>query len=495
MKVLDSRTVQEWEARSIEQATSVAALMEEAIDGLTRWIKHRFPPGRCLALCGKGNNGNDTLWLADRLRELGWHVEICLSHPPEDRSAPEVAPIRRAQESARIWPDFPGDTFSSGPPVLVIDGLLGLGARGAPRSPYDEMIQRVMHKRRSCDRIISIDFPSGVDTDSGSCHDPHVQADFTVAIGAVKSGCLQRAASDAVGRLSAIPISLVAPAPEADSEFFTLGDATLHFPRRFSGTYKNRQGTVSIWAGSAGMAGAAILCSRAALHSGAGLVRLFVPETILPHVMTATPEVMVHPVLTPGGQFNPLLFEAEALLAGPGLGTDESVRSLFSRFSAAVSQPLVLDADALNLCGPGKQELASLPARTVLTPHPGEFARFFPAASGDRIADARQFTSLNPNRTLVLKGPQTIVAQSSHPLSFNGSGNPGLATAGSGDVLAGLTAGLLAGGRDPRDAARLAVFWHGHAADHAVRLHGETSLTAGTVIDFLGAASLDFHRP
>ncbi len=496
MKVLAPDTIQTWEDRTIAAGTDTASLMSQAVHGLYDFITSRFPTGRALVACGKGNNGNDALWLAHEMRKSGWSVTVWLSHPTTERitvpSHPE--PISMASQDAMVFPATPATLFKDSEPLLIIDGILGLGASGAPRGSSATMIEWLMQHRRPQDIALSLDTPSGLDGNTGECFTPSFRADYTVAIGAVKQGCLSEEASSAVGRLSAIPIDLSDPAPASRSDFFTIEQARALFTRRHSSTYKHQQGTVHLWAGSSGMCGAAILASRAALRSGAGLVRLFSSEEVYPHLLTTTPEIMLESI-TLSKKLNKNILKADCLLVGPGMGTDPETAQFFSELIASAEIPLVIDADGLTLCSAGQTSLSSLPGDTILTPHTGEFRRLLPQQSGSRQQDVDLFTSLNPHLILTLKGPNTLVAAADTNLSYNGSGNPGMATAGSGDVLAGLIAGLRARGFSAWDAARLGVFWHGLAGDLAATKSSEDTLTAGDVLEELGTARALISRP
>jgi NAD(P)H-hydrate epimerase len=509
MKILDAPTMQAWEERTINSAdnaeTATISLMRQAVAGLHQAITDRFPAGRCLIACGKGNNGNDALWLAYSLQQSGWQVTTWLTHPQSERTTVNTDPVRKSLENALTFPEKPTSLFTSSTPLLIIDGILGLGAAGAPRGTSAEMISWLMQQRRPQDVCLSIDTPSGLNASSGEIFTPCFQADFTVAIGAVKSGCLNPQAASAVGRLSAIPIALCPPMPQETSEstFFTIENARELLQHRAVDTYKHRQGSVGIWAGSPGMAGAAILASRAALRSGAGLIRLFTHEDLAPQIMASTPEIMVEP-LTLSKKLNVKLLKSDTILVGPGIGTDAATARQLEELISTARNPLVLDADALTLCGadpqlhqdrPTNLTLSSLPPDTILTPHSGEFSRLLPQQSASRYDNAKMFTSLNPKLVLCLKGPNTLIASKAVGLSYNGSGNPGMATAGAGDVLAGLIAGLRARGFSAYDSTCLGAFWHGFAGDLAAINASEDSLSAGDIISMLGAARSLISRP
>ncbi|MEM1156852.1 MAG: NAD(P)H-hydrate dehydratase [Verrucomicrobiota bacterium] len=496
MKILSPQSIQQWETETIQSGVTTEVLMQQAVAGLHEIITERFPAGQALVTCGKGNNGNDALWLADRLKESGWQITVWSTHPLKARadasSLPE--PVLRSLQNALVFPDTPDHFFNRSEPLLIIDGILGLGASGAPRGTLAQVIRWLMQHRRPQDVTLSIDTPSGLDDATGDSHDPCFKADMTLMIGAVKAGCCLEKAASVVGRISAVPIDLNPPGPAADAGFFIRQDARELIRHRQPDTHKHREGAVHIWAGSRSMTGAAILASRAALRSGAGLVRLFTAEDILPYLLSVSPEIMVESI-TLSKKLNPRLLEGSALLAGPGIGLDPATHVLLEQVLEQARCPLIIDADGITHCASEPSLLARLPPGTIMTPHLGEFSRLLPRSYRARDRDARLFTTLNPDLTLVLKGPNTLVAAQPSGLSYNGSGNPGMATAGSGDVLAGLITGLRARGFNAWNAARLGVFWHGLAGDFAAQNGSEDTLTASDQIESLAAARASISRP
>jgi hydroxyethylthiazole kinase-like uncharacterized protein yjeF len=484
MKILPPKSIQDWEQKTIDGGTTVEALMEEAVDGLMDYIRSSFRHRRVLVMAGKGHNGDDSLWLGLLLKKAGKEVEVVLSHPPEERHPPAQSPIPEYASRASVWPDYPPDLFS-GDPLLIIDGLLGLGASGNPREPVSPMIEWVQSGRRACDHLLSVDVPSGLDAANGTAGSPCIQADTTLCLAAIKTGLLPDEAAPYVGRLHAVPISLQAPGPDTTMRYFDRHEAREVIRPLPADSHKHSRGSVAIWAGSPGMAGAAILASRSALRSGAGLVRCFCHPEIYSLIATATPEVMVTPH-QPSEPWPSEALESGALLAGPGIGINPQSQEALGRLISGYSGPLVIDADALRIIARNPGWRTSLPPKTILTPHPGEFRELAPDAPRDRMQAALEWAASAETALLVLKGQRTLIASKEEGLTVNGSGNPGMATAGMGDVLAGIITGLAASGYTPYNAARLGCFWHGAAADQVARSRGEPSLTAGDVISSLG---------
>lgn len=487
MKILSAANARDWEAATLRGDAEEDHLMRIAVEGLFQFIHTRFRQEQVLILAGKGNNGNDALWLGYRLRTEGRAVHSLLSHSPHERVSTGRREIQEMENAGVVWPQHPDALDPLAPPTLIIDGLLGQGVRGNPRGVSAEIIEWTLASVRPCDTICSIDVPSGFDLESGRPGSPCLHAHTTLTIGTAKEEILADAALPAIGRLHGIPIPLKAPGPEAQGDFIDLQFVRQAIRPLSAGTYKHRQGSVAVWAGSPGMAGAAILTCRAALRAGAGLVRCFCHPDIYPLLATATPEVMVES-LPPAEPLPDNALEADAIIAGPGIGLDDLAWNRLHHLIQHRSGPLVLDADALRLLADHPDVLSQLSDETILTPHWGEFRALQPEAPQDRFEAARTWMASRHQACLVLKGPHTFTAQPGSGLTANGSGNPGMASAGMGDVLAGILGGLCASGYPPSLAAPLGVYWHGDAADHAIRESGEPSLIASDVVDALGGA-------
>ncbi|MDR0533416.1 MAG: NAD(P)H-hydrate dehydratase [Verrucomicrobiales bacterium] len=487
MKVVPPSTIQNWEQETLAAGIAVSALMEQAVEGCVQYISEKFPqPGAAIFLCGKGNNGNDGLWLAGRLAELGWDIEVLITETPTERKLVDSPAIRSALSSAQIWPAFHSFHLDHREPALVFDCLLGVGAKGEPSGKTREVLEWWQQQRKPWHVTVSVDTPSGLDGENGTAAACAFQADFTLAIGAVKQGCLQGDGTRYSGRI--VPIALTIYQDDADyfADFFDLSLSRELAHSVSSATHKYKQGDLSIFAGSPGFTGAAVLASRAALRAGAGVVRLFCHPDSHRELASQTPEVMVQPW---DGQTIPAkAASSDAWVIGPGFGTDLAAERKFSLLLRSASRPVLLDADALHLLNTQSQLIPTRKTPIILTPHEGEFQRLRGNPIANRQKDSINWISKYPNTILVLKGPNTLVTEYNHLPSYNGSGNPGLATAGSGDVLSGIIGALLAQGVNAFDAARLGVYWHGFAADAALAIHTEQTLLSGDVIDHLGAA-------
>ncbi|MDD5261198.1 MAG: NAD(P)H-hydrate dehydratase [Methylacidiphilales bacterium] len=492
MKVVSASIMQSWEKRAFSAGATTENLMEIAINGCFEYITRRFPtPGRALFLCGKGHNGNDGLWLAHRMQAGGWQVGILLSEAPEMRKAVDSDAVRKMQSSAKTEIGAHDPWLENTEPALVFDCLIGAGAAGQPEGVSKKILEWWAAARRNWHVTISMDNPSGLNPDTGEAASCAFQADFTFAIGAVKKGCLEKDGPQTSGRLVPIPL----PLPQQDSEtlpdFFDLVSARAMAVGLSATTHKYRRGSVSIFAGSPGFAGAAVLASRAALRAGAGIVRLFSHPECYNQLALATPEIMVRSwdeKLPPESSAS-----SGAWVIGPGFGTDARASAKLKLLLKFAPCPLVLDADALALLAKQPQLLSLPGVPLILTPHEGEFARLACREITDRQAESSAWAQQNKQATLLLKGPNTLISQSGRMPSFNGSGHPGMATAGSGDVLSGMVGSLLSQGYSPFDAARLGAYWHGLAAESALLRQTEQTFSAGDLIEHLGAAWRDIR--
>ena len=489
------------EEAAFARGITAEALMEEAGERIARAIAKFFPrAGKCLVFAGKGHNAGDALVAARWLAEAGWKIETRLVFAEKELSALTSKKLGelRAQESGRgLCAPIPGVApIGAQRPLphsqtIILDGLLGLGAHPPLREPIRSACREI-NSLRARARVIAIDLPSGLDGDTGGADDDCVVADFTITVGCAKSGLVADDAIDFVGRLEVVvlddlrrdelPLVQELAIPES------LGPL---LPRRKYSAYKNQFGRVGLVAGSRGFTGAAVMCSLGALRAGAGLVELFVPEEIYEIVAAAAPsEAMVRPIKS----YADLLQEPiDVWAVGPGLGQARAEEILALMRDA--QQPMVIDADGLNILSGKIATLQEARGPRLLTPHPGEMKRLFPAGKMSRAEMATKFCAEHA-ATLLLKGSRTIVAEAGRPLSYNTTGNPGMATGGMGDVLTGVCAGLLGQKLSPHDAARLGAWLCGRAAELAIfnGTASEESLLPRDVLDHLGAAFCDLRE-
>lgn len=485
-----SHLVSAAQMRAAEQAAfargvTAETLMDAAAAGIARIVSQFFPrPGRCIVFAGKGNNAGDAFAAAALLRERGWSIDLRLAF-----SEGELSDLAR-KKFADVMAGGVGPGSPPASPAIILDGLLGLGAKPPLREPVRAACREINQLRRDASAFVfALDIPTGLDGDSGEADEHGVIADLTVAIGYAKRGLLADRALDRVGRLEVAALPL--PAGVVQSETVAIA-ASLHhlLPRRNFGAYKNQFGRVGVVAGSKGLTGAAILCASGALRGGAGLVELFILEEIYPIVAAAAPpEVMVKPVAS-----YETLLEAtiDVWAVGPGIG-DKNPGPILALLEKAL-QPMVVDADALNLLAADLTVCKRTAGPRLLTPHPGEMKRLFPIEESSRALLAARFCDEHPV-TLLLKGGRTIVAERGKPLSYNTTGNPGMATGGMGDVLTGVCAALLAQKLAPYDAARVGAWVCGRAAEMAIfsGTASEQSLLPSDVLNNLGRAFDDLR--
>jgi NAD(P)H-hydrate epimerase len=488
------------ENAAFARAITAEALMDEAGAGIARTVSKFFPtPGRCLVFAGKGNNAGDALVAAEHLSRAGWKIETHLAFAEEACGELMRKKLQSLRERGRGEPPLVrgrAETRPSG--LIILDGLLGIGAKPPLRDPIRATCRKINRLQRAENAFVfAIDLPTGLDGESGKADRDCVFADFTVTIGFAKRGLLADGATNFVGRLDVVEfrrdqLLLVRGRAEARPSELVATAASLCslLPRRTFDSYKNQFGRIGVVAGSKGFTGAAIMCSLGALRAGAGLVEVFVPEEIYEIVAAmAPPEAMVKPVRC----YRDLPNEpVDVWAVGPGLGkshADEIIRLVQS-----ARQPMVVDADALNVLAGKTAVLKRCNGPRLLTPHPGEIKRLIGAKKETRAQTAKRFSTKFPP-TLLFKGSRTIVGQRGHPLSYNTTGNPGMATGGMGDVLTGVCSALIAQKLSCYDAARLGAWLCGRAAEIAIfkRDASEESLLPTDVLENLGAAFNDLR--
>jgi hydroxyethylthiazole kinase-like uncharacterized protein yjeF len=494
--VVSSAEMRAAENAAFARGVSAEALMNEAGAGIARVVRQFFPtPGRCFVFAGKGNNGGDALVAAAHLKRDGWHTDIHLTYAESESGEllrKKIAEFREPEAVIAAAPAADGTPA----PTVILDGLLGLGSKPPLRDPILKATRGINRLRREHGAyVFAVDQPSGLDGDTGYADPDCVIADFTITIGAAKLGLLADEAINFVGRLEVVPLPEL-QLPDASEAVACIASLRGLLPRRPFNAYKNQFGRVGIVAGSRGFAGAASMCTWGALRGGAGLVEVFVPQNIYEIVATAAPfETMVKPVRSYRELFG---HNIDVWAIGPGLGpfvTSNSARTLtpagkqILRLIAEAKHPMVVDAEALNLLSTDVSVLKKCRGPRLLTPHPGEMKRLAGDKKQPRAAVAQNFTNEFPV-TLLLKGSRTIVAEKGERLSYNTTGNPGMATGGMGDVLTGVCVALIAQKLSPFDAARLGAWACGRAAEIARfnQAASEQSLLPRDVLDNLGAA-------
>ena len=495
MSAVTTAEMRALEARAAELGWSEARLLTLAGQRLGHALAAFFPtPGTLIAYLGKGHNAGDAI-VAMRVMEqsYGWHIAARTGFPPET-----WAPLTR-EKCLQAPPvrslDTPPDWRALRRPLVLLDGLLGIGATGALREPLAGLAREMAWLRGHAGaRVAAVDLPSGVDPDSGEISAGAVTADVTFMIGAAKRGLLTATAAAATGALAVVPVEPLTPPPGGDLELISpLAMAAGKAPRPFD-FHKGMAGRVHLLAGSAAYTGAAVLAASGALRGGAGMVVLYVPAAAAPAIAAKCPSEII--VRACGHPLEVLENRPDALVIGPGLGAlDGAFADGLLDLLERATLPAVLDADALNFLAQ-RGRLDRLRENHVLTPHPGEFRRLAPdLADLPREAAARRFVTRHP-ATLLLKGCRTLVTRRGDALWCNATGSPAMATGGQGDLLAGVLGAQLAAAIPPVPAAAIAAWLCGRAAELALSAHtaSEQSLTPSDLLAHLGAAFNDWRE-
>ncbi|NUN69235.1 MAG: NAD(P)H-hydrate dehydratase [Bacteroidetes bacterium] len=483
-------------------------LMEQAGTAVAAEIVRRLPaedlPGLpVLVLCGKGNNGGDGLVIARLLAGQGMPVTVVRFFPADAFSDDAAAMAQRLTAAGvRIIPYSAFRSKRHPQCAVIVDAMLGTSFRGKLSGA---MLQAVQWCNRQRAMRIAVDIPTGLDGLTGEAAPTAFRADVTVTLSQPKLGFFRSRAAESVGELVTAGIGIPKRALPAASVFLMeRTDAVAGIPPRPVNSHKHSVGKVFILAGSRSMMGAAWLCSQAAMRSGAGQVILGVPETEFGSIAKRTVEVMPLglPATSEGslsmealGEIEQRLAWADVLLIGCGLSRHPETQELVGTILRKCRMPVVLDADGLTAAEVDPSLLKKKGKGMIITPHHGEFSRLtgIPATmiASDPFRYASEFARKH-RCTVVLKGAPTVTAGPDGRCYVNSTGNPGMSTAGSGDVLAGITASFLAQGSRPLPAARTSVYVHGAAGDRAARTIGQYGMTAGDILESIPATLQEF---
>jgi len=495
MREIDKRTIIDYGVSSLE-------LMENAGKGVAEALKNKFDDlltKKILVFCGKGNNGGDGLVIARLLFLMGVDVKVLLFEKKDSlkkdvainadlayRLGVNIIEVRKAND--HIW-DYYLKSCD-----IIIDALFGTGLTRQVSGIYEQAIEKINQAGKF---VTAVDIPSGVGSDSGQLVGPHVRADMTVALALLKRSHVLYPAAEVMGELETVDIKI--PPDAVDSQLIKVQateeiDLRSWLPKRSADTHKGTYGHLLVIAGSKGKSGAAGLTALAALRAGCGLVTLAIPESCHQALEFYPLEVMtVSAFETSSGTF--ALSSKEALLnycvgksavaVGPGISTEPETVQLLSELLPSINCPLVIDADGVNCLANYPNLVSKLGSSTVLTPHPKEFSRVsgieISKILANKIEIVTKYASKN-SVNIVLKGAASIIAQPNGLTTINPTGNPGMATAGSGDVLTGVIASLIAQGLSSAKAAVTGVYLHGLAGDIFAQAESETSLIAGDLL-------------
>ncbi|MDD3718672.1 MAG: NAD(P)H-hydrate dehydratase [Actinomycetota bacterium] len=505
MRVVLPREMAALDRRAIEEGIPSLDLMERAgrfVAEQARDILGLCAGKTIYVVAAKGNNGGDGFVAARYLASWGAKVKVYLLGREDELSAAAAANHRRfvaeGGEVAGAAPGLAGDMWG---PDLVIDAIFGTGFHGAAEGEFAAAIEAI---NASGAPVLAVDVPSGVDAETGGVAGPAVRAVRTVTFAWPKAGLYLFPGAELTGDIVVVDIGIPARLLQdvVESEMFTIeaGMVAELLPRRGLDAHKGSSGRVLVVAGSVGLTGAAALCSRAAMRSGAGVVTLAVPASLNPVMEVKLTEVMTIPLPDAGAGYIAAealdivldkLEDYDVLAIGPGVGTATATCEVVEGLLRRARKPVVLDADGINCAAPRADFLSAREAATVITPHPGELGRLLGRRAGDiqssRMASAAEAAG-RFGCTTVLKGANTLVASPDGRIYVNTLALPSLATAGSGDVLTGCTAALCAQGLEPLHAALCGVFIHGKAAELAAHMVGPLGMVAGDIISHLPLA-------
>jgi ADP-dependent NAD(P)H-hydrate dehydratase / NAD(P)H-hydrate epimerase len=501
MREMDRLTIQKYGTPSL-------TLMERAGAGVVKAVLEHFAEAASkgvLIVAGKGNNGGDGFVIGRLLRQQRISCEIALLAKRSEISSDAAHNLKAYLTDGGTVVDIAADRLtllndSIAGKGLLVDAILGTGTNSEVRGVYANAINALNAAGLP---IVAVDIPSGLDADRGTTLGACIQAAMTVALGYPKLGEVIHPGLEYVGDLVVADIGIepgavteVAPA----AEILTLEQVRSLIPVRKPDSHKGTYGHVAVIAGSRGKTGAAILASRACMRAGAGLTTLAAPHSLKNVFTGALIEVMTEPLRNTAAEeiesltddeWRRLLERKTVVLFGPGIGVTDSTRNNLRWLLRHLDVPWVIDADGLNNLALDVDRLRRARTAPILTPHPGEMARLIGkdalTVNKDRIGVARAFAT-EQRCYVVLKGARTVLATPAGKIFINPTGNPGMASGGMGDVLAGILAALLGQRLSPEEAMKLAVYLHGFVADRIAAERGIIGLIASDIIDGLPAA-------
>jgi ADP-dependent NAD(P)H-hydrate dehydratase / NAD(P)H-hydrate epimerase len=498
MKILSTQQIREADRYTIgHEPVSSTDLMERAAKACAVWLQKEFGRDhRFVFFCGNGNNGGDGLAIARLLAEQGVAAQVFILRISENDASDFSVNLSRLQKQGKAPVAFlenePAERFDLQPGTIIVDAIFGTGLS---REPEDAAANWIDYINKLDATRISIDIPSGLFGEDNLKNSRRhiIRAAHTLTFQQPKLAFLFPENERFTGKFHVLDIGLH-PDFIAETQtgyyFITRGDVKDLLRPRSTFSHKGTFGHALIAGGSKGKTGAVVLAARACLRTGTGLVTAAVPRCGTLILQTGTPEAMLQE--SEGEDFISGRIRAEkysAIGIGPGLGTEKETAQAFKFLLNEFAGPMVIDADALNILSENKTWLAFLPPGTILTPHPGEFERMAGKFSSgqDRVQAQREYAQ-RFGIYIVLKGAYTSIACPDGQVLFNSSGNPGMATGGSGDSLTGILTGLLAQGLLPLQACMLGVYAHGLAGDIAASVHGQQGLIASDIIENLGGA-------
>ncbi len=498
MKILSASASRQWDVYTIQhEPISSIDLMERAALRCTEWLVQQYPAAPSFGVfCGKGNNGGDGLAIARMLIEKNYPISIYilefghlgttdfqtnlarLHHLP-------AADIHFIQTEQHLHPVPKGQ--------IIIDAILGSGINRAVEGITASLIG---HMNAAGSEIVSIDIPSGLFVDTASKGINTIKANHTLSFQCFKMALLMPENETSIGEVHILDIGLhndFYKTVESTSEIMDQKIIQSIYKPRNKFAHKGNFGHALLIAGSYGKIGAAVLSAKACLRSGVGLLTCHIPKCGYDTLQSIVPEAMVTTDINVEfiSKVETDPEKNTAIGIGPGIGIETATKLMLKELLASCKKPVVLDADALNIIGEDKELMRLIPEGSILTPHPKEFERLFGKTENDfERMELANIKAKELKLVIVLKGHHTVIATPGGNVYFNSTGNAGMATAGSGDVLTGIITGLLAQGYGTVEAAILGVYMHGLAGDIAAVSNSQEAMLAGDIIDQLGLAFL-----
>jgi len=443
--------------------------------------------------CGAGNNGGDGFVAARHFLNFGAKVDVFVLSSREQIKGDALTNLTILENTGHKI-NFIDKVLETKTPDLIIDAMLGTGVKGSLKGVFADCVKHI--NSLNCP-VLAVDIPTGVNADTGAIDDPAIIATHTATMALPKRGLLFSPGREHVGQLNVIDIGMppkVIDIKNPDVWRLEEEDIASLLPNRSPDTYKNKCGTVAVIAGSIGFTGAAALTSEAVLRAGAGLCYLCIPKSLNNIIETKLTEVITWPIEDNGGGIlqmnnNDLIKNInnqDVVAIGPGIGRHKKTEELIFHLLHVLNKPMVLDADGLNICADNIQAVKNYKGEMILTPHPGELSRLTGLPVKEIMTNPVEITQKFSgawNKILVLKGSPSLIGFPDKRIFINPTGNAGMATAGSGDVLTGMIAGLMAQGLSAENAALAGVYLHGMAGDIAKNSFGELGMVAGDILN------------
>lgn len=510
MKILSSAQIREIEETADKNGITYLRLMENAGSACARVIRNRFDSTdkrKVTIVCGKGKNGGDGFVIARKLNENGYKVNIILAlgKPQADTAVEMFMRLKNLSVDVELYDESNQKQLSRITECdILVDCVFGTGFKGVP----DEKMSKLFGLMSSSKAyIVSIDLPSGMYADSNKVEGAIVKADLTIAAIALKYSLVYYPSTEYAGELKVVSIGIPDEIIDRFDGGYTLSndDIKMVFPKRNENSNKGDYGKALVIAGSYEMPGAALMASSACVECGVGLVKTAFPDKAYPVMMSSCPEKVLVPVDSNRyGRFSSLSIErikielqnCDAVLIGCGLGQDNDTFNVVKYVLENSNVPIILDADGINLMKDSIDIIKNAKAPVILTPHPGEAARLLNSTSKEiqkyRLSSAKELSNIT-GATVILKGSRTAVTSDGKSFYINMTGNSGMATGGSGDVLAGMILSFICQGMKPEMASICAVYIHGMAGDTVAKKYSKAGTTPQKIINELASVISNFE--